>query len=156
MHFLEVPLICVQTRVSRRRNYNSSYNSISNGRMHKWTTKYWRRWSIFFNLQLLLHNGWPQQYNPVTENLKIYWSKKEEFRYYNIFVGQMLIAHKKMVTCVLSRLNWAHQGITSSRAKAKIAVYWPNIMKDIKNYTENCQICLEHQRANTKEPLMPY
>lgn len=39
---------------------------------------------------------------------------------------------------------------------AKIAIYWPNMMKDINNYVENCQICQERQRVNTKEPLMYY
>lgn len=59
--------------------------------------------------------------------------------YYNalFFLGQRLVVTNKMRTYVLSGLHCAYQDITACQAKAKIAVYWPNIqhtMEDIKNY----------------------
>lgn len=46
------------------------------------STKYYEE---LLNLQLLIHSGWPQQYDQVPENLWIYWSKKEQLHYCNKF-----------------------------------------------------------------------
>lgn len=109
-------------------------------------------------LKLLIQNGWPQQFTQVSENLKPYWTKRDELHIYEdlIFLGQKLIIPKKMRHYVLLKLHSAHQGITACQAKAKDALYWPNIMEDIKGFIENCQSCQEHQRSNSKQPLQPY
>lgn len=60
-----------------------------------------------------------------------------------------------MRTYVSSKLHYAHQDTAACQTAAKISLYWLNMMEDIKNNVENCQICQDHQHVNTKEPLMP-
>ena len=45
-------------------------------------------------------------------------------------------------------------GINKCRERAKQAVWWPGLSKQIQDMVENCQTCLKH-KVNQLEPLCP-
>jgi len=49
-----------------------------------------------------------------------------------------------------------HQGITKCQLRAKDSVYWTSINKDIENIVQQCPICQETSRSQTKETLIPH
>ena len=55
---------------------------------------------------------------------------------------------------VLDRIHEAHMGINKCRERAKQAVWWPGLSKQIQDMVENCKVCLKH-KINRPEPLSP-
>ena len=55
---------------------------------------------------------------------------------------------------VLDKIHNAHLGINKCRKRAKQAVWWPGLSKQIQDMAENCQTCLKHI-VNRPEPLCP-
>ena len=53
----------------------------------------------------------------------------------------------------MTKIHAGHTGIEKSKAKARNAVYWPNMTRDIENYVGNCKECLKYQAAQPKEPM---
>ena len=53
---------------------------------------------------------------------------------------------------VMAKIHAGHQGVTKCQLRAKNAVYWPGINKNIAKL--GCNVCQEHQRTQTPEPLM--
>lgn len=113
---------------------------------------------VLGTLKKFIYQGWPKRYKEIPEHLKSFWDKKSEFHCYEdlIFLGNRLVIPKKMRNEVLTKLHVAHQGITSCQNKAKGTIYWPKMMEDIKSFVESCSVCQKHQRANSRQPLMPY
>ena len=54
----------------------------------------------------------------------------------------------------MSKIHDGHPGITKSRGRAKQAVWWTGISKDIQQMVSQCRHCLEKSATQQKEPLM--
>ena len=55
---------------------------------------------------------------------------------------------------ILSKIHDVHPGITKSRERAKQAVWWTGISKDIQQMVSQCRHCLEKSAIQQKEQLM--
>ena len=55
---------------------------------------------------------------------------------------------------VLDKIHDAHMGINKCHKRAKQAVCWPGLSKQIQDMVENCETCVKHQ-VNRPEPLGP-
>ena len=55
---------------------------------------------------------------------------------------------------VLQEIHEGHQGETKCKLRAKSAVYWPGIYKEIQNMVGNCGACREFENAQTKCPMI--
>ncbi|KAK9703368.1 Integrase zinc binding domain [Popillia japonica] len=53
-----------------------------------------------------------------------------------------------------NRLHYAHLGINKTIEKAKELIFWPNMIKEIKDIIQNCKICLKYQNSTPHEPLI--
>ena len=57
---------------------------------------------------------------------------------------------------MLDRSHQGHMGILKSKRLARDVLYWPGMNSQISDKIARCTICLEHQRQNTKEPMIPF
>ncbi|XP_029348394.1 uncharacterized protein LOC103308315, partial [Acyrthosiphon pisum] len=77
-------------------------------------------------------SGWPC-YSKIPDNLKAYWNVRNSL----IISNGLLLKDNKIVVPlflqkeVLNKIHYNHLGIQKCRLRAKGAVYWPNINKDI-------------------------
>ena len=55
---------------------------------------------------------------------------------------------------VLDKIHDAHMEINKCRERAKQAILWPGLSKQIQDMIENCQTSLKH-KVNRSEPLCP-
>lgn len=55
---------------------------------------------------------------------------------------------------VLTKIHEGHQGVTKSRERAKMAVFWIGISKDIEDFVNRCTYCQQHQRNQSRLPLI--
>lgn len=54
---------------------------------------------------------------------------------------------------MIQRIHTGHMGIEKSKHRARDLLFWPGMGKQIEAEIEQCNICQERRRANTKEPL---
>ena len=101
--------------------------------------------------------GWPSDIKDVPTLIKPYWAFRDEI---TIEDGLMMKRHRIIIPTalqkeVLSKLHASHQGVEKTKLRARTAVYWKDMNKDIDNMTKACEICQELQNKQKKEPLMP-
>ncbi|XP_033728239.1 uncharacterized protein K02A2.6-like [Pecten maximus] len=101
-------------------------------------------------------SGWPERATCLEEGMEGYFAARGEL---TILDGLLLYRDRIVIPdCqraqVLETIHEGHQGITKSRERAAISVWWPGINKDIKEKIENCQFCQTHKPSQRKEPLI--
>ena len=57
-----------------------------------------------------------------------------------IICGRRLFTPTTFCPTILARLHKAHQGITKSKDRSRLTVYWPGIDHDIEAYISNCKL----------------
>ena len=67
-----------------------------------------------------------------------------------------LVIPKTMQRQMLQRIHDdGHMSLHKCIKRASQSVWWKNISKDLKLYTEACEFCQKHRRSHKKEPLQP-
>ena len=56
---------------------------------------------------------------------------------------------------ILDRIHESHQGITKCRERARAAVWWPQIGKDMEDLIQKCSFCRENRPTHRLQPLSP-
>ena len=109
------------------------------------------------NLMDIIRTGWPNSKNQVSEDLKPYWSEKEELSIVDglLLKGQRIVIPNKMRSETLAKIHEGHFGIVLCKRRARDLVYWPNINSQIEEMVAKCEVCQEHHRKNQKETLIP-
>ena len=72
-----------------------------------------------------------------------------------IFKGQRAIIPKSLRQKIREKLHVALTGIQSCLRRAREAVYWPGMNKDLTDFISKCAICNTFQNNQAKEPLIP-
>jgi len=97
-----------------------------------------------------VNNGWSKgvcpQFFPVRAELCM--SKGLLLRKNRIVVPHTM--HKDM----LQHLHEGHLGVEKCKRRAREAIYWPGINKDIEETIAKCDICLRHHYKQVKEPML--
>ena len=70
-----------------------------------------------------------------------------------IVVGARVVIPKSMCAETLRSLVAMHQGVTKTRQRARVSVYWPNMDVDIANATQSCEDCTRRLPSLPSEPL---
>ncbi len=71
-----------------------------------------------------------------------------------IVYGCRLLIPKSLRSTMLSRLHEAHQGVSRSKARARLTMYWPGIDQDIEHFVAGCRHCQNHLPSNGKETMI--
>ncbi|GFR71336.1 Pol polyprotein [Elysia marginata] len=103
--------------------------------------------------------GWPAYKEDVKLATRELYGVRNELSVVDglLLRGDCVIIPYKMRKEILDRIHDGHPGITKSRKRAKQAVWWPGISKDIQRMVAECRHCLEHEIRQTQpsEPLIP-
>ncbi|KAL5017999.1 hypothetical protein ScPMuIL_003721 [Solemya velum] len=111
-------------------------------------------------LKEMMYTGWPETRTDLPLVMKPYWTFRDELAVEDglLMKGSRIIIPKIMQNDILNKLHAAHQGTEKTKLRARTAVFWRNLNKDIDQFdelTKSCQSCQEHKCTQTKEPLMP-
>jgi len=103
-----------------------------------------------------VYHGWPQNAKDVPQLLKPYWSYRDEITIEDgiLMKGHRIIIPGVMQQEILSKLHASHQGTEKTKLRARSAVFWRNLNKDIDNVTKTCSTCQEYQPSQQKESLI--
>ena len=99
--------------------------------------------------------GWPER-PQLPGPLKPYWPERNELTVQQglLMKGNRLVIPVSMRLDVLDKIHEAHQGITKCRERAKTAVWWPGLSKQLEELVSKCPICAKH-KVNPTEPAIP-
>ena len=104
----------------------------------------------------IVFQGWPASQKDLPTVAKDYWNYRDELTIEaGIFLkGTRVVIPKTIQVEILDMLHAAHQGTEKTKLRARSAVFWRNINKDIDELTKSCTVCQRHMNAQTKEPLI--
>ena len=106
--------------------------------------------------QVLL--GWPEKLDSLPPEIREYTPFNDELSVCGEFVfkNDRIIIPVDARNAMLDRIHSNHIGINGCIRRAKDAIFWPNMSKNIRERVERCQICQEYQMSQTREPLMSH
>uniref|UniRef100_A0A8C6KCM5 Gypsy retrotransposon integrase-like protein 1 n=1 Tax=Nothobranchius furzeri TaxID=105023 RepID=A0A8C6KCM5_NOTFU len=106
-------------------------------------------------LRQTVHDGWPEDRKKCPKTLLYFWNFRDEISHFHriIFNGDKITALRNNM---LERIHTGHVGIERSKQRARAALFWTGMGRDINATVENCFICQERCAANPKEPLIPH
>lgn len=101
--------------------------------------------------------GWPQNKYEVTNDVKDYWSIKDELFVVDdvIFKDNSVVIPKILREKMLSIVHEGHLGIDRCKRRARQVMFWPHMSRDIELYVKRCKVCQEFSNAPSKEPMIP-
>ena len=103
-----------------------------------------------------VEDGWPSDKSSTPGMLHQYWP----YRHSITLQGRLLMYDARIIIPsslrldILDRIHQGHQGITKCRERAKQAVWWPGVRKQISDLITQCRVCCQNVK-NHPEPLVP-
>lgn len=83
-----------------------------------------------------------------------FWHAKEDLHFDDdglIVYKDRLFIPNELRTTLLKRLLAMHQSADKMVARARQALWWPNMNKDVHNIAKSCKVCQEHKQSNRTE-----
>jgi hypothetical protein len=107
-------------------------------------------------LRKIILEGWPKEKRAVDPSIKHYWDFSETLSIYDdiIFKGEKVVIPASMINTILNSVHSGHRGAEACKRRAREAVYWPTMTKDIQDHVEKCKPCNEAKPQHQKEPLL--
>ncbi len=99
--------------------------------------------------------GWPER-SRLFGDIKKFYPVAAEMSVENglLLRGNRLVIPTALREDILQRLHVGHQGIKKCRERARQAVWWPGLSKQLEETVRNCTECSKH-RSQRAEPLIP-
>ncbi|KAK3791836.1 hypothetical protein RRG08_026739 [Elysia crispata] len=102
--------------------------------------------------------AWPQTIRQVPKEIQPYWTVREDITECDgiLLKGDQVIIPEAMQHEMLQLIHQGHLGVELSQNRAKTAVFWPGMMRQIEKRVNSCHVCQRHRNAQHKEPLQPH
>ncbi len=91
-------------------------------------------------------------YKNVWDELSVRGDEKRRLLVYD---GSRIVVPATCRAEILRQLHLPHAGIVKTRKAAQQLYYWPNLMQEVKQMVESCEVCLAHLPSKpTEEPVL--
>jgi len=105
-------------------------------------------------LRMYIQDGWPS-YRQLDDDAKPFFEHRSEL---NLLEGVIAYKERLFVPAqlrpqMLTHLHEGHLGLDKCLRRARQAIWWPTIAKDVGEYAANCSTCVQH-RVCHPEPLL--
>ena len=109
-------------------------------------------------LKTTVITGWPELREQVPIPIREYWLYRDEISVHNrvLFKNHWIIVPKLLWAEILSRIHSSHLGAESCLRKDRDIVFWPGTSNEIKESAANCQIFVDFQARNPRQPLQTH
>ena len=102
--------------------------------------------------------GWPDSISELPKLLRAYHTFADELSISDDFVfkGSCIVVPSDVRTDMLDRIHSSHIGINGCIRRAREALFWPGMAKQIHDSVGRCRVCQEYETNIAKEPLMSH
>ena len=92
------------------------------------------------HLKDVVHHGWPEYPNECPQDLREFWNFREDLSVENgvVLKRHCLVIPTRLRPQMLQIIHQGHMGMEKCLLKAKESIFWPGILRDIKELTANC------------------
>ena len=104
-----------------------------------------------------VRHGWPDYIKAVPPMVQDLYPVHAELS----IAGDLLVRDSRIIMSqtlhaeTLEKLHESHLGVYKCEERAKTAVWWSGLTKDIEGIVANCSYCQRQKLTQRKEPLMP-
>ena len=107
-------------------------------------------------LMTTIKDGWPFTVTAVPAGIKNYFNFRDELTVQNglIYKGERLVVPPHARQNMITKVHASHIGLQSYLRRAREALYWPGMNKDIEQYISCCTTCNNQPTAQAREPLL--
>ena len=107
-------------------------------------------------LQDTIRRGWPERKSEIPQELNGYWNFREELSEAEgiILKGDKIVIPVSLRKEMLEKIHSSHLGMVKCKQRARDALFWPGMGKNIEDVISQCDTCLQCQPSNPKEPLI--
>ena len=93
--------------------------------------------------------GWPDKHR-IPSRIKPYWRERGAITINQrvILKSMRILIPSAMRLEVLDKIHQGHQGITKCRERAKQAVWWPGLSRQIEDMVSSCRVCPHTQSTS--------
>ena len=108
-------------------------------------------------LTTLLRQGWPDKNTKVPSKIRSCFIFRGELIAQNglVYKGERVVVPTSVRQKVREELHFSHRGIQGTLRKAREAIYWPGMNKDITGVSR-CSTCNTYKCQQQKEPLISH
>ena len=105
-----------------------------------------------------IQQGWPDEPTNISPTVREFFNYRDELVIEDnlLFKGERLYVPMIARNEVLERIHSSHIGINGCLRRAREAVFWPNMTKDITHIVTSCPVCNKFQTEQSKEPLISH
>ena len=114
--------------------------------------------TIYNKVKSLVINGFPGSKAELPDDLKPFWNVRHDLAFDDelIVYGCRVFIPCALRNQVLFNLHESHQGVTRTKERARLAVYWPGIDRDIETIIMACKECQDELPSLAKEPMISH
>ena len=93
--------------------------------------------------------AWPQSIRQVPNETWRYWTVREVITECDgiLLKGDQIIILEAMQHEMLQLIHQGHLGVELSQNRAKTAVFWPGMMRQIEERVNSCHLCQRHRNV---------
>ena len=104
-------------------------------------------------LKRYISDGFPPHSSQVPDDVRKFFTFRDELSVSNglLLKGHQVLIPDSLKARILHCLHQSHQGICKTITRAKCAVYWPGMAKDIEENIGQCRECAENQPQQQHE-----
>nr|XP_022316673.1 uncharacterized protein K02A2.6-like [Crassostrea virginica] len=108
-------------------------------------------------LMSTIQTGWPDTKNDSPFEVRQYFDSRDQLSVLDsiVYKGCRIVIPPSLRKTMLNLIHKSHLGIVKSKSRAREVMYWPAMNADIEQAVNNCSICAEYQKQQTREPVLP-
>ncbi|XP_060076924.1 uncharacterized protein K02A2.6-like [Ylistrum balloti] len=109
-------------------------------------------------LKSVIRRGWPDSKEQLPKAMHIYFPYREEMTIQNglVLKNDRVVVPLSQRHDTIVRLHSGHVGLQSTLRRARESVYWPNMFKDLEEFTNACDTCNTFGSKQHREPMISH
>ena len=113
---------------------------------------------VLQRLKQVIVNSWPQRKSHLSPSIQSYWDYKEELTIYDdlIFKRDKVVIPTVLRKEMLKVVHQPHLGVEASKRRAREALFWPGMDKELEQLVKSCSVCNQNKPQQPSEPLKPH
>ena len=106
----------------------------------------------------LICDGWPERRDESAECARPYFNERQSMTVQGnlVFRGNQVVVPTSMRAEMIAVTHRSHMGIESCLRRMRESLYWPQMAAALKDHVAQCEICIRHQRAPPREPMLSH
>ena len=105
---------------------------------------------VMATLKATIETGWPETRKEVPPEIKDFFNFRDELTIQDaiVFKGDRLVIPQSLRSEIKEKIHSSHQGIQGCLRRARQAVYWPNMNKEVEEYIIKCEACTSTKQSS--------